>query len=100
MKQRAERMAQIVRRVVSSELVKLMPQSHISLNQIEISDDMRYATIWVSTFNPAVKSLEGVVTQIESHRDELQRQLAAQVETKFTPSLRFRADPGKSHANR
>ena len=100
MQQRIERMAQIVRRVVSSELIKIMPQAHVTLPQIQVSDDLRYANIWVSSFSPQVKSLDNLVTEIESHRDVLQKALAAQLATKFTPSLRFRADPGKAHANR
>jgi ribosome-binding factor A len=100
MKQRAERMARIVRRVVSSELLKLMPQAHISLTQIDVSDDMRYATIWVSSFSQSKTSLESLVDEISSHREELQQALAQQLETKFTPSLRFKPDPGKEHAQR
>ena len=100
MKQRALRMAVIVRRVISSELLKIMPQSHVLLTNIEISDDLRYATVWISSFDQNHPSLDQLVVDIEKHQDQLQQALAEQVETKFVPKLRFRVDPGKAHAER
>lgn len=96
MKQRAERMAQLIRQVISTTLLKLLPQRHITLTEIEVSDDLRHATIWVSSFGE--QPLGSLIKQVEEYRAELHKALAAHLETKFTPSLTFRADPGKSHA--
>src|SRR3989344_3539018 len=99
MKQLAERIAQIIRMVISSTLLKLLPQAHITLTEIEVSDDLRYATIWVSSFSEE-QSLGSLLKQIEGKKTELQKALASNLETKFTPLLSFRPDTGKSHAKK
>lgn len=100
MQQRQARMSQIVRRVVGSELLRIMPQAHVSITQIQVSDDLRYATIWVSSFDSQQRPLEQLVANITAHRDVLQKALSGQLETKFTPRMQFRIDTGKLHADR
>src|SRR5688572_24898945 len=100
MKQRPQRMAQIVRRVVSSELLKLLPQSHITVGRVEVSDDLRYADIWISSFAREPKSSNQLLDEVEQYHGDIQQQLNKQVKAKFVPSLRLHSDPGKGHADR
>ena len=100
MKQRAERMAQVVRKIVSSELLKLLPQGHVTLTQVKISDDLRYGTIWLSSFAPNKPSPGELMAAVEEHHTQLQQALNSQIKTRYVPQLRFRIDSGWQHADR
>lgn len=98
MKQRTERMSVLVRQIISFQLVKLLPQAHITITRIEVSDDLNYATLWITSFADNLAEAE-LVEQLKPLRPRLQDSLAQKLKTKFTPKLRFKVDPGKEHAH-
>ena len=91
-------MSVIVNQVISLQLLKRLPQAHVSINKIEVSDDLSYATLWVSSFS--AKGEQTLIETLESIRIKLQDSLAQHLKTKFTPKLRFKLDPGKVYTER
>lgn len=88
-------MSQVVRKVVGEELIKLLPQAHVS--GVEVSDDLRHATVWLDTLTPEDYTL--VRERIGELRPQLARAVARYTTSKFTPKLNFRFDEGAQHAD-
>lgn len=97
MKQRVERMEKMIRMVVATALIKLLPNRHITLQDINVSPDLRQAIVWVSAFDEEESDLLEDISQIHS---ELQQQVAQTIKTKFIPRLHFRYYSGSDHASR
>ena len=88
MNQRQERMAILLRKVIASHLIELLTQSHITVSRLQVSPDLRHATVWISSLGPTKEALE----QIAAVAGDLRRAVSLQLETKFTPKLHFRED--------
>ncbi len=99
MKQRPQRMATIVRRVVGTKLQQLTPGVYLTLTEVTVSPDLKYTTVWVS---PLVQDTDDVqLTQLlAEHRAALQKEVASYVQSKFTPRLDLRVDRGGSYADK
>ena len=97
MKERPLRMAKIVRRVVGAKLQQLTPGVYLTLTDITVSPDLKFATVWISPLEEDSddKELNLLLTE---HRPALQAELAGYVQSKFTPRLVLRIDRGGAHA--
>ncbi len=95
MKQRIERMEKLVRMYVASTISKSLPSRHVTLQQIDVSPDMRHAVVWVSAFDDEKSDLLEDISEI---RPEIQAELARNLKTKFIPRLHFRYYSGSNHA--
>lgn len=92
-------MGQIVRETVGETLISLMPQAGLTVTFVDISPDMRLATVWVSTIKQNLSD-EQILKNIAKNKSKLQQALKNNVRAKFIPRLRFRVDEGKYHADK
>lgn len=97
MKQRIERMEKLVRMVVATAIVKLLPNRRVTVQAIDVSPDLRQATLWVSAFDDEKTDLLEDIAKVHF---ELQQEVARKINTKFVPKLHFRYYSGSDHASR
>lgn len=95
---RTDKVASVVNRMVSTELVKLAPDQFFSITEVRVSADLKYATLWVSALGLEAKPPEELQEILDSHIGHLQRLLASHMKSKFTPRLEFKIDRGAKHA--
>jgi ribosome-binding factor A len=99
--QRQIRVENLVRQEVSSAIVRdlngYLP-SPVSVVRVDVSKDLRYATVFFSCVdaNADVKEVLYVLKEAAPH---LNRQLGRVIHTKYTPRLRFRHDDSFDHAH-
>ncbi|MDR2659392.1 MAG: 30S ribosome-binding factor RbfA [Spirochaetaceae bacterium] len=67
--------------------------SFLSITRVNVSSDLSYADVYVSSFKPEKNLLEGVAG-LNSAAGFIQSKLAASLRIRQMPHLRFHADPG------
>lgn len=94
MKHRLARVAEILKRELSAAILREIPPGNgglITLSAVEVSPDLRNATVHVSILGTAAQQ-KSAMNQLEQHRAVLQSECAKRVVLKFTPHLHFRLD--------
>jgi ribosome-binding factor A len=99
MQQRPERMREIVRETVASCFVSFIPQEGLTVMAVELSSDLRLATIWISQLQ-RTQTYEEILKIVGAQTPKIQKALKQRVRTKFVPRMRFRIDTGKLHADK
>ncbi len=88
---RTVRVNQILREVISEELVRISDVDErlglLTVTGIDTSPDMRHAIVFFDSLS------DEVVVALEERRAQLQSAVNAQTRLKRTPRLSFRADP-------
>ncbi|MDD5751282.1 MAG: ribosome-binding factor A [Candidatus Peribacteraceae bacterium] len=97
MKKRPAMIASVVRDVVSP-LLRECPQACgiVSLTDIEVSDDVGYATCYIS----ALQEPEQAIAFLQSRIPVLKKGLGAALQMHRAPFLRFRIDPRTERGSR
>jgi ribosome-binding factor A len=93
---RTARVNEVVREVLADELERLAdPQlGLLTITGVEVTADLRQATVYYSALIPAEGEAEhGVAEALGAARPQLQAAIARQVRMKYTPQLVFREDP-------
>lgn len=80
---------EIVADLVSHSLKDPRVQGSV-MTRVEVGEDLQLATVYFNALGPS--SSDQVQAGLESARGFLRRELGRQLETKFTPDLRFRYD--------
>ena len=99
--QRQIRVENLVRQEVSSAIVRdlngYLP-SPVSVVGVDVSKDLRYATVYFSCVdqNADVNEVLYVLKEAAPH---LNKQLGRVIQTKYTPRLRFRHDESFNYAH-
>lgn len=93
MKHRLARVAEILKRELSSAILREVPQDGalITVNAVDVAPDLRHALVHVGVLGTAAQQRQAM-EKLESHRAILQAECAKRVVLKFTPQLRFRLD--------
>lgn len=88
---RTARVNQILREVISDELVRLSDLDDdlglLTVTGVETSPDMRQALVFFDSLSDRAKAA------LDEHRGQIQGAVNAQTRLKRTPRLAFRADP-------
>ncbi len=91
---RSARINQIIREVVSEELVRVADLDErlgfVTVTGVEISGDMRHAVVFLDSLSPSAAEV------LTERRTQIQSSLNAQTRMKRTPRLSFEADPAIS----
>lgn len=99
MSQRTEKVASLIQQIVAEGLLSELSgdMARITVTQVEVAPDLRYATVWigVAADGPAQQQL---FERVEGLRPDLQRDVAAQLTTKFVPRLSLKLDTGGQYA--
>lgn len=97
MSYRLERVAHVIREVVSDAIAHQIADPRVSrftsVTRVEMSPDLRHAQVYVSVMGD---DAEGATTMkgLDSARGMIQSHLAKRVEMRQCPLLRFRLDRG------
>jgi ribosome-binding factor A len=88
---RSARVNQILREVISEELVRWSDLDEdlglLTVTGVDTSPDMRQAVVFLDSLSDEAK------VALEEHRGQIQASVNAQTRLKRTPKLSFRADP-------
>ncbi len=87
---RPQKMASLIRETVASFLRGIPQQEYgiISITEVEVSSDLQYATIFVST----LKNPEGALQLLKKNEHEIMGLLQKSLTTYRIPSLRYKID--------
>lgn len=99
MKQRQERMAQIVRKVVAEKLRELATSTYLTVTEVDVAPDLKHATVWISNIGPITGDVE-LAEVLADFKAELQQALADYLQTKYTPRLHYKYDSGSPEGSR
>jgi len=75
------------------------PDALITVTDVQVSPDLRHATVFVSVLGDAEQQ-EAALALLRQHRVHLQNRVAGEVILKYTPQLRFVADNSVIRGNR
>lgn len=99
--QRQIRVENLVRQEVSSAIVRdlngYLP-SPVSVVGVDVSKDLRYATVYFSCVD-ASADVDEVLYVLKEAAPHLNKQLGKVIQTKYTPRLRFRHDDSFNYAH-
>ena len=91
---RARRVNAIIQEVLADEIERLTDPrlGFVTVTGVDAAPDMRHATVFVSTVDPA--RIEDVLKGLTAAAPRLRAALGKEIRTKYTPQLDFKADPG------
>jgi ribosome-binding factor A len=92
--------AEAVREVVSMAILTQVRDPRVqdvTVTRVEVAPDMRSATVHVSVMGSPVKQ-ETALRGLASSAGFLQSQIAAKIDTRYTPRLSFKLDGGVKHS--
>jgi ribosome-binding factor A len=98
MEHRIERLGSLIQEkigelIISGKIKDPRVDSFLSVTRVEVSRDITYADVFVSTFKTESGLTKGVAG-LQSAAGFIQAQLARSIHTKATPHLRFHEDLG------
>jgi ribosome-binding factor A len=99
---RLERVRELLKREVGEAIRREMPVAEagvVTVNEIEVSGDLRQATAYVSMFGSTEQKKTGL-RLLEKCRPRIQDHIAKAVILKYIPTLRFVADDSIDRGNR
>lgn len=92
---RMARINELLRREIAEFLEKIQIESFkclITVSEVKTSPDLRDARVYISIFGGNAKVQKEVMSFLEKHRYEFQKQIARNVILKYTPVLHFLID--------
>lgn len=97
MTRRTDRVAELLRQELSELLIRSVKDPRVehglvSVTAVEVSPDLRYATVYVSHLGDETERAE-VLTGLEHAAPYLHNELVRRLSLKHVPRLRFRFDP-------
>jgi len=97
---RSRRVNAIIREVLAEEIERLTDPrlGFVTVTGVDASPDMRHATIFVSTVDPA--QIGDTLKGLTAAAPRLRAVLAREIRTKYTPELMFKADMGVIEGDR
>lgn len=98
MSRRTEKAESLVQQTVARALTDLLPVGQVTVTGVDVSPDMRNATVWVGVLTEGSDEANKLFIQIDEFKAEIQRKLAKVMTTKFVPRLHFKHDTGGQYA--
>ncbi len=96
MSRRSERTSKLIQREISGLLEREINDPRlsklISVTEVTLSPDMKYAKIFVSTLSSEVDNKEEMMAGFNKASGFLRRELASHLKLKYTPQLSFHYD--------
>ncbi len=96
MSRRSERTSKLIQREISGLLEREINDPRlsklISVTEVTLSPDMKYAKIFVSTLGSEVDNKEEMMAAFNKASGFLRRELASHLKLKYTPQLSFHYD--------
>lgn len=98
MSQRTDKVASLVQQLVAGELREQLTTPHISVTAVDVSPDLRQATVWLSLIANSQQEQEELMRRAVGARGQIQRAVAARMTTKFVPRIHFKHDGSGQYA--
>jgi len=96
MSRRSERTSKLIQREISGLLEREVNDPRlsklISVTEVTLSPDLKYAKIFVSTLGDQIDSKEEVLAGFNKASGFLRRELASHLKLRYTPKLSFQYD--------
>jgi ribosome-binding factor A len=90
-------LASVIREIVGPAIRECPPECGIvAITRIEVSDDLSYATAYIS----ALQHAQAAVEYLTDKRGELQKRIGKAISVRRVPQLRFRLDKDELKASR
>jgi ribosome-binding factor A len=96
------RVRELLKREIGEAIRREIPVAEaglVTVSDVEISGDLRQATVYVSILGSQEQQRAGL-TMLAEHRARIQDLMAKAVVLKYTPRLRFRVDDSVARGNR
>ncbi|MEX0748411.1 MAG: ribosome-binding factor A [Candidatus Saccharimonadales bacterium] len=87
---RAERLSSSIHRGVARELQQLFPREHVTVSEVEITSDGKFAVIWISILNDAES--EQLFARVIAHQGRLRSAVTKEAELRRVPQIELRHD--------
>src|SRR5687767_3465250 len=97
---RLAKLTSVVQKVLGQELRQINPRAYLSVGAVEVSPDLKHATVWVSPLDWQQFNEHQLQQLVQEYRPRLQQRLAKYLQTKFTPKLVFKLDQSPQHASK
>ncbi len=100
---KTERVGSLLQMVLSKPLRKiaeeLSPKPLLTITRVEMSGDLRYATVYVSIYGAPIPP-EQVLQRLQQEQRKLREYIAEHTRIRHIPELRFRHDTSAAYAER
>lgn len=100
---RIQRVSHLLRNEIAEILlndVKDPRLSFVTVSHVEVSKDLRKATVFISILSDEADAIGATLEALESAKGYIKSLLSERVILKFMPDLKFRVDQGARHAAR
>lgn len=98
MKNRPKRLGASIQRSVASELYTRFPGEYITVTEVEVSPDGRFAIVWVSVMDD--KKEEDIFSDITKIKGKLRHAVTKTTDVRQVPQIELRLDQRHKHAQR
>lgn len=95
---RTEKVESVIQKSISTLISENVhfPQTTITVTRVQVSPDLKYATVWLSIFG---RMSDQAASEIVAMTSEFSRKIANLSTTKFAPKLRFNFDTSAEYAD-
>lgn len=98
MSQRTDKVASLVQQIVAAELREQLAAPELSVTAVDVSPDLRQATVWLSVISGNQQQTEELLQRVHAERSHIQAAVAKQMTTKFVPKIHFKHDTSGQYA--
>ncbi len=98
MSQRTQKVSSLIKQLVAAELTVLPESAYLAVTSVEVSPDLRQATVWVGVLAKGDEEATALFKSVESAQKRLQGAVAKGMTTKFTPRLSIKRDSSGAYA--
>ncbi len=96
MSNRLTRINELLKREIAEDIIRLQPPgfslSSVTITRVDISPDLREATVHVSVFNEDDETVTAIVRYLNKKHADIQKMVFRRVKLKYTAKLYFKAD--------
>ena len=94
----------MLKREIAEDIMRMQPaglsMSSVTVTLVEISPDLREATVAVSIFNEDDETARAIVRYLNRNRADIQKMVCRRVKLKYTPKLTFKGDTSLEDGDR
>lgn len=98
MSERTRKVESLIHHLVAAELTQLSESARLTITKVQVSPDLRNATIWVGVLADDDAAAQELFTTATKHRAAFQEAIARNLTTKFVPRLTLERDSGGQYA--
>jgi ribosome-binding factor A len=98
MSQRTRKVSSLIKHIIAAELTQLPDSAYLTVTTVDVSPDLRQATVWIGVIAGSNKEAEERFKGLETAQNRFQGAVAKGLTTKFTPKLAFKHDTSGAYA--